>query len=215
MRNFATESGKSKGQFYTPAEVSRVLDVYRNTYIKRSLLSHTVTASNEKIKNCSIQKGDVFFTPTSEIPDDIAKTAVSLETMNDVVYSYHLVRLRPYVDHNGEFIKFACDTNDFAQQAERFADGSGTRYVISIKKFNAMTVLIPPTLTEQTAIATILSDMDSEIETLQAKLVKIKMVKQGAMQDLLTGKIRLISPRITRIYAKSIRENSRNSRTKK
>ena len=48
-----------------------------------------------------------------------------------------------------------------------------------------------PTLAEQTAIATILSDMDAEIEALQAKLNKARQVKQGAMQQLLTGKIRL------------------------
>ena len=52
--------------------------------------------------------------------------------------------------------------------------------------------LFPPTLAEQTAIATILSDMDTEIEALQAKLNKAKQVKQGAMQQLLTGKIRLV-----------------------
>ncbi|MDR3328098.1 MAG: restriction endonuclease subunit S, partial [Prevotellaceae bacterium] len=44
---------------------------------------------------------------------------------------------------------------------------------------------------EQTAIATILSDMDTEIEALQTKLQKAKLIKQGAMQQLLTGKIRL------------------------
>jgi type I restriction enzyme S subunit len=188
-----TSSGVDKKivQNEKPITLLNYLDVYRNTYIKRSLLSHVVTAPNEKIKNCSVQKGDVFFTPTSETPNDIAKTAVSLETMNDVVYSYHLVRLRPYVDYNGEFIKYACDTNDFVQQAERFADGSGTRYVISIKKFNEMTILIPPSFTEQTYIANILSNMDAEIEALQAKLQKTKLVKQGAMQELLTGKIRL------------------------
>jgi type I restriction enzyme S subunit len=48
-----------------------------------------------------------------------------------------------------------------------------------------------PSLAEQTAIATILSNMDAEIEALQAKLSKAKQVKQGTMQQLLTGKIRL------------------------
>ncbi len=49
-----------------------------------------------------------------------------------------------------------------------------------------------PLYIEQTAIATILSDMDTEIETLQAKLNKYKAVKQGMMQELLTGRIRLL-----------------------
>ena len=44
---------------------------------------------------------------------------------------------------------------------------------------------------EQTAIATTLSDMDAEIQTLQQRLAKTKDIKQGMMQQLLTGKVRL------------------------
>ena len=49
-----------------------------------------------------------------------------------------------------------------------------------------------PNINEQAAIATILSDMDLEIEKLELKLEKYKMLKQGIMQQLLTGKIRLL-----------------------
>ena len=49
-----------------------------------------------------------------------------------------------------------------------------------------------PNIAEQNHIATILSDMDTEIETLEKKLAKYKQLKQGLMQNLLTGKIRLI-----------------------
>ena len=49
-----------------------------------------------------------------------------------------------------------------------------------------------PKIEEQTAIAKVLSDMDSEIEALEKKLNKYKKVKQGMMQELLTGKKRLI-----------------------
>lgn len=53
-------------------------------------------------------------------------------------------------------------------------------------------VTIPSSLAEQHAIATILSDMDAEIAELEAKRDKYKEVRQGMMQQLLTGKIRLI-----------------------
>ena len=49
-----------------------------------------------------------------------------------------------------------------------------------------------PSLPEQTAIAAILSDMDAEIAALEAKLAKARQVKQGMMQELLTGRIRLV-----------------------
>ena len=49
-----------------------------------------------------------------------------------------------------------------------------------------------PTLPEQTAIATVLSDMDTELAALQARLGKTRVLKQGMMQELLTGRIRLV-----------------------
>ena len=55
-----------------------------------------------------------------------------------------------------------------------------------------LAILVPPTVIEQTAIANILSDMDAEIEALEQKLSKYKAIKQGMMQELLTGRIRLI-----------------------
>ena len=56
----------------------------------------------------------------------------------------------------------------------------------------ALEILIPRSLEEQTAIATILSDMDAEITTLETKLTKARHIKQGMMQELLTGRIRLV-----------------------
>lgn len=49
-----------------------------------------------------------------------------------------------------------------------------------------------PKIEEQTAIAEVLSDMDTEIEALEKKRDKYKAVKQGMMQELLTGKTRLV-----------------------
>jgi type I restriction enzyme S subunit len=49
-----------------------------------------------------------------------------------------------------------------------------------------------PYMVEQSAIATILSDMDTDIQTLQQRLSKTRQIKQGMMQELLTGRIRLL-----------------------
>lgn len=52
--------------------------------------------------------------------------------------------------------------------------------------------VVIPDYTEQTSIATILSDIDAEISALETKLAKYKQIKQGMMQELLTGRIRLV-----------------------
>ena len=53
-------------------------------------------------------------------------------------------------------------------------------------------IRLPATKVEQTAIATILSDMDAEIAALEARRDKTRALKQGMMQELLTGRIRLL-----------------------
>lgn len=55
----------------------------------------------------------------------------------------------------------------------------------------AFNIVIPKSITEQSAIAHLLSDMDAEIEALECRLKKTQALKQGMMQTLLTGKIRL------------------------
>ena len=51
---------------------------------------------------------------------------------------------------------------------------------------------MPTTVEEQTAIASALSAMDAELEALSAQLAKARHLKQGLMQQLLTGKVRLV-----------------------
>ena len=54
-----------------------------------------------------------------------------------------------------------------------------------------------PPHAEQTAIATVLSDMDAEIAALERRRDKTKAIKQGMMQSLLTGRVRLVKPKTT------------------
>lgn len=63
---------------------------------------------------------------------------------------------------------------------------------INSTELNKFTIKLPISLREQQAIAEILSDMDTEIEALIQKLEKSRQIKQGMMQELLTGRIRLL-----------------------
>lgn len=69
---------------------------------------------------------------------------------------------------------------------------SGAQHNLTVEDVRKLTIKKPCTIEEQTAIASILSDMDSEIEELEQKLDKTRQLKQGMMQQLLTGKIRLV-----------------------
>jgi type I restriction enzyme S subunit len=63
--------------------------------------------------------------------------------------------------------------------------------MINKTEFEKISVLFPPK-EEQTRIATILSDMDAELTALEQKLEKYKKINLGMMQELLTGKTRLV-----------------------
>lgn len=63
---------------------------------------------------------------------------------------------------------------------------------LRLPTFQNFEIVMPPTADEQTAIAAILSDVDAEIAALEAKLTKARSLKQGMMQELLTGRIRLV-----------------------
>lgn len=166
------------------------LDVYNNNFITSDILNHWVTASNHKVKKCSVKKGDIFFTPSSEIQGDIGKSAVALEDIPDAAYSYHVVRVRLKEPLDIFFKTYAFKTDDFLNQAARQSEGSGTRYILNMSKFKQLTVLIPP-FSEQTAIGKVLFDMDKEIQSLEQRRNKTKQIKQGMMQELLTGRTRL------------------------
>ena len=62
--------------------------------------------------------------------------------------------------------------------------------IINKSKFSIISIPLPP-LEEQKRIANILSDIQQEIEALEQKREKYKMIKSGLMQQLLTGKVRV------------------------
>ncbi len=70
--------------------------------------------------------------------------------------------------------------------------GGSTFLEIGKAQLAAFEVRVPTTKAEQTAIAAILSEMDAEIAALEGRLAKARNIKQGMMQELLTGWIRLV-----------------------
>ena len=174
-----------------PVRLLNYMDVYRRDFIYSKDLDHWVTAPSHQLRRCVVEKGDIFFTPSSETRDDIANSAVSMEDVPNAAYSYHVVRLRLKEDWDLLFRTYAFKTREFLGQAETLCDGSGTRYVISLSKFRNITIRVPEPK-EQAAIADVLWAMDQEIALLEVRLSKARQIKQGMMQELLTGRTRLL-----------------------
>jgi type I restriction enzyme S subunit len=96
-----------------------------------------------------------------------------------------------FIDCDGKFIYF--------QMRQRFGSHAMENSVkatvdsLRLPTFKEFSVFLP-SIEEQTAIATIFSNMDEEIQALEQRLSKTRQIKQGMMQELLTGKIRLLQP---------------------
>ena len=92
-------------------------------------------------------------------------------------------------NNDSEFVYYLLST--VRGEMESRATGS-TFLEISSSKLKGIEIVLPPTLAEQKAIAKVLGDMDEEIAALEAELAKTRQLKQGMMQELLTGKVRLV-----------------------
>ena len=100
-----------------------------------------------------------------------------------------LLEIRPNV--NSDFVFTALNTNAF-ENAMRDKGQGAAQANISKSDIEDYVLLMPSSLLEQQAIASVLTSMDNELSALEAKRKKYEQIKQGMMQQLLTGRIRLI-----------------------
>ncbi|HFQ4905530.1 TPA: restriction endonuclease subunit S [Vibrio vulnificus] len=148
--------------------------------------------SKNIVSSAFVMDGDLIMADASEDYEGIGKT-VEVFNVGDkqLVAGLHtfLLRDKEKVLADG-FRGYLHSIPAVKSSFDRLATGMK---VYGISKNNLSSVCIPvPSLEEQTAIATILSDMDAEIQALEQRLGKTRQIKQGMMQELLTGKTRLI-----------------------
>jgi type I restriction enzyme S subunit len=80
--------------------------------------------------------------------------------------------------------------SDVGRRLLRTLAQGAIRYNLAKSQFRELEIVVPPA-GERRAIAAVLSDMDAEIQALEARLAKTRDIKQGTMQELLTGRTRL------------------------
>ena len=169
-----------------PVKLLNYMDVYRNNFITSKINLQNVTAKPNQVEASSLRVGDVLFTPSSETPDDIGHSAVVMEDIDKMVYSYHLMRFR---DESGKldnsFKGYAFKTNEIYKQFYKQATGS-TRFTLSVGEVEKTVVIYPEDKKEQKKIAEVLSSVDEVIELTEKEISKLQDLKKGMMQELLT-----------------------------
>lgn len=142
---------------------------------------------NARIK---LRNGDVVMADTAE--DETVGKACEIIGINDqqVEPGLHTITLRPRISFAPKFLGYYFNSSRFHNQILPLIQGTK---VSSISRSAVADLYVEyPSIDEQQAIAAVLSGMDADIDAIEAKRKKYEAIKQGMMQQLLTGKIRLI-----------------------
>lgn len=137
---------------------------------------------------CRPDAGDVLIAKDGSI----LKYAFVQEKAENIVILSSIAIVTPHSDRvDSYFLAQYFRQQNFAEQViTSYKSGTGVPRIV-LKRFKQIVLFIPESVAEQAAIAKILVDMDIEITGLEKELAKYRQVKQGMMQQLLTGKIRL------------------------
>ena len=136
--------------------------------------------------------GDVVFVDASEDDEGTSKHVVVVNKGGLPFISglHTIVAKARTADLAHEYLRYCFQTTAIRQQFMCYAVGTK---VSGISKTNIVKLTLPvPSVAEQTAIAAVLSDMDAELSALVARRDKTRDLKQAMMQELLTGRTRLV-----------------------
>ncbi len=185
---FYKGTGLSKGNLVPNGKYPCILygEIFTTyNYEVKQCISHT-----NSLEGTPSEKGDVLMpasTTTKGI--DLAKAICVYE--DDILLGGDIIIMRnAYGKFYPLFFSYYI-TEVLPKQVEEVAQGTTIIHLQS-SKVGKLSMCIPSDLKEQKAIAGVLSDMESEIQVLENQLAKFQSLKQGMMQQLLTGKTRLI-----------------------
>lgn len=148
---------------------------------------------HEKAKRLDrLENGDLVFSDASEDLDGVGKS-VEVQLLEDMelVSGLHTIAVRfdknLMADGFKAYLQFIPAFRSHLRQL-----AAGTKVYATNRAHIASAELEVPEIEEQVAISTILSDMDTELSSLEARCDKARKLKLGMMQELLTGRIRLV-----------------------
>ena len=184
-------SGKTAADFgHGTSKYVTFVNVIYNAVVNPTILDSVDVSPTERQN--AVLKEDLLLNTSSETPEEVGMcsymaTSIPNLYLNSFCFGFRVNNK----DVCPLFLSYLLRSATGRSFMLELAQGS-TRYNLPKRKFLQSAILLPSSLAEQHAIATILSDMDAEIAELEAKRDKYKEVRQGMMQQLLTGKIRLI-----------------------
>lgn len=182
-------TGKSKQDFGAGKPYIPYLNIFSN--FKIDLTNFDYVEITERDKQNKAKYGDIFFTVSSETPDEVGMASVLLDHvdelyLNSFCFGFRLYNFKTMVP---EFSSYFLRADAFREEIYKLSQGA-TRFNLSKNNLMKLNVILPNP-EEQIAIAQVLQAADKEIQLLKTKTEKLREQKKGLMQVLLTGKKRL------------------------
>ena len=167
-----------------------VMDVFGNSILTEEKIIGRVEVLEKQLKEYQLKYGDVLFNRTSETFDEIAMSAVYLDNVV-ATFGGFVIRGRPKVDDVlPDYSVYLFQSDDYRNQVIKLGQGA-VRANIGQKDLAKVNILLPPQQ-EQQKIAQILSTWDKAIAVTEQLLANSQQQKKALMQQLLTGKKRLL-----------------------
>jgi type I restriction enzyme S subunit len=185
LGEFKNGINKSKEDFGFGYPFVNLMDVFGIPFIIDNSSLELINANQHELNLYNLIEGDVLFVRSSVKPSGVGLTSVVKSNLNDTVFSGFLIRYRFCTEFNLDYKVYCFNQKDFRDRLIAQASVSANTN-INQDALKKLQLAYPPTLTEQKAIATALSDVDSLISSLDKLITKKKAIKQGAMQELLT-----------------------------
>jgi len=182
-------SGKTKDDFGKGKPFIPYLNIFINSRVNIKAISLVSISKDEK--QYKVVYGDVFFTTSSETPDEVGMSSVLLDEVEELYLNSFCFgfRLDNFDTLSPEFAQYLFRGQNIRRQIFKLAQGA-TRYNLSKKSLLKITLKLP-SIKEQQKIASILFAADKEIKLLQQKYDFLVQEKKALMQQLLTGKRRV------------------------
>lgn len=184
-------TGKTKEDFGEGEPFITYMNIFSNYKIDKYSFEYVKINQNENQSKAIY--GDIFFTVSSETPEEVGMSAVLLEDIENLYLNSFCFgfRLKNFKTLSPEFSSFFFRNSVFRKEIYKLAQGS-TRFNLSKLELMKIKIKLPP-IEEQTAITEILATADRELQLQKEKLAQLQTQKKGLMQVLLTGKKRLIN----------------------
>lgn len=179
---------KDKNMYGSGTSIIKLGDVFGNDYFRPERAQKVLATKNE-ISAYKVKIGDLIIALASVKLEGVGKVMLVEQLISDTLFDHNVALMRFTSDFNSLFMSYMLRSNYVRSLIASRATQVGTTF---LKTSTILEFEVPlPDTSEQTAIATVLSDMDSEIQTLEQRLAKNRQIKQGMMQELLTGRTRL------------------------